>query len=317
MSVIAITGSSGFIGTRLLAQLEDDPGVEKIIGIDLKPGRDRFPKLDFHRMDIRDPGLAELFRSGGVDVVIHLAFIVNPLHDEALMHDIDVSGARNVLTATRACAAGHLIVASSTTVFGAFPDNPDFLEESDAPRRHAGNNYANDKYEVEGLVQEFKESNRDVKVAVVRPCIVFGPSIDNYLSRFLLRLPVIPAVARARPELQFVHEDDVATVFRKVFDLKVEGFFHAIGDGVVGLEEISRLAGKRILDLPARLAYPAVDLLWKMHAPLIEGPSSMLDFIRYRWLVSDDLTRGALDFEPRYSSREVLQAMISKHRKRA
>jgi UDP-glucose 4-epimerase len=317
MSTIALTGSSGFIGTRLLTQLENDPEVEKIIGIDLKPGRNRSPKLESHRMDVRDPGLEELFRSRGADVVIHLAFIVNPLHDAALMHDIDVSGARNVLQATRACAAGHLIMASSTTAFGAFPDNPDYLKESDAPRRRGNNTYADDKYEVEGLVREFKERNRDVKVAVVRPCIVFGPSVDNYISRFLLRLPVIPTVAGTRPEMQFVHEDDAATVFRKVFDLKAEGYFHAIGEGVIGLEEIARLAGKRIVDLPARLAYPAVDLLWKVHAPFIEGPSSILDFIRYRWLASDEDTRRALDHQPRYSSREVLADMIKKHRKRA
>jgi len=315
MGIVAVTGSSGYIGTRLLRQMEEDPSIEGVVGIDLKPPGEAFGKLDFHRMDVRDAGLARLFREKGVGAVVHLAFVLNPIHDTALMHDIDVGGAGNVLEAARACGAEHVIVASSSSAFGAFPDNPDFLGEDSPPRRRGNFTYADDKCEVEWMLRRFVRENPRTRVAVVRPCIVYGPNVDNYLSRFLLRLPFIPAISGCRPDMQFVHEDDAAAVFMEVYRRGAEGYFHACGEGTVNVEEIARIAGKRILPLPAGLAYPAVDLLWKLRFPLIEGPSGMLDFIRYRWVISDRHTREALGIRPRYSSRDVVGIMVETHKK--
>jgi|YelNatPaOPRAMG01_1025707.scaffolds.fasta_scaffold12678_5 UDP-glucose 4-epimerase len=314
MSVVAVTGCSGYIGSRLLHFMDRSDKVEKILGIDLNPPRYQSPKLDFQRLDVRDPRLTNLFVLNEVQTVVHLAFIVNPLHDDRLMHDIDVNGTRNVLAATAACGARHLIIASSSSAFGAFPDNPEWLTEKDHPRRMPNYTYASDKYEVEMICRLFKDDHPEVKMALVRPCIVYGPNVDNYLSRFIIRLPFFPVVGNERPEMQFVHEDDTAEVFMRVLELEAEGFFHACGEGTINVEEIAQLAGKRLIPLPPAIAYPAIDLLWKLRAPLIEGPSGMLDFIRYRWTISDALTREALGLGPRMSSREVVKLMIETHR---
>lgn len=73
------------------------------------------------------------------------------------------------------------------------------------------------------------------------------------------------------------------------------------------------MAGKPLVPLPAKVVYPLVDLLWKLRAPLIEGPSGMLDFIRYRWTASDEMTREALGLGPRMHSREVVRLMLETH----
>ena len=317
MSVAAVTGCSGYIGSRLLRFMDGSGRVSKIIGVDLNPPRYPTPKMEFHRLDVRNPSIANLFALNDVETVVHLAFIVNPMHDDALMHDIDVNGTRNVLAATAACGAGHLVIASSSSAFGSFPDNPDWLTEKDHPRRMRNYTYASDKYEVEMIARIFKEDNPGVKMALVRPCIVYGPNVDNYLSRFILRLPFFPAVGDARPEMQFVHEDDVAEVFLRVLEEEAEGYFHASSEGTINVEEIARMAGKPVVSLPAPLLYPAMDLLWKLHAPLIEGPSGMLDFIRYRWTASDELTRDALGLGPRRTSMEVVRLMLETHGKKA
>ncbi len=314
MSVVAVTGCSGYIGSRLLHFMDRSDKVEKILGIDLNPPRYQSAKMDFHRLDIRDPRLTNLFVLNEVRTVVHLAFIVNPLRNERLMHDIDVNGTRNVLAATAACGARHLVVASSSSAFGAFPDNPEWLTEKDHPRRMPNYTYASDKYEVEMICRLFKDDHPEIKQAIVRPCIVVGPNVDNYLSRFILRLPFFPAVGDSRPELQFVHEDDVAEVFMRVLELEAEGFFHACGEGTVSPEEVAEMAGKRIVSLPPFLAYPMVELLWRLHAPLIEGPSGMLDFIRYRWTISGEWTKEALGLGPRMSSRDAVKQMIETHR---
>jgi nucleoside-diphosphate-sugar epimerase len=113
--------------------------------------------------------------------------------------------------------------------------------------------------------------------------------------------------------MQFVHEDDVARIFYRAMDEGAEGCFHAVGEGTVNAEEIALMAGKRIVDLPIRVAYPAIDFLWKLHAPRIEGPSGMLDFIRYRWTASDHTTRERLGIGPNRSSKEVIRIMLESH----
>ncbi|RJP28327.1 MAG: NAD-dependent epimerase/dehydratase family protein [Actinobacteria bacterium] len=313
MSVVAVTGCSGYIGSRLLRFMHESEKVSRIIGVDLNPTRHETPKMDFHRMDVRDPSIINLFTLNNVETVVHLAFIVNPMHDDDLMHDIDVNGTRNVLAATAACVARHLVVASSTTAFGAFADNPDWLSENDHPRRQTNYTYASDKYENEMSIRIFKEENPQVKVAVVRPCIVYGPNVDNYISRFILRLPFLPAVGGEKPDMQFVHEDDAAEVFMRIVEKEAEGYFHACGEGTINTEEIARMAGKPVIPIPEWLVYPAMDLLWKLHAPLIEGPSGLVDFIRYRWTASDELTREALGLGPRKHSRDVVRLMLETH----
>lgn len=313
MSVVAVTGCSGYIGSRLLRFMDENDKVSRIIGVDLNPPRVSTAKMDFHRMDVRDPSIVNLFALNDVQTVVHLAYVFNPMRDEDLEYDIDVNGTRNVLAATAACVAKHLVVASSTTAFGALPDNPDWLTESDPPRRQRSFMYASNKYENELIVRIFKQENPHVKVAVVRPCIVLGPNVDNFVSRFMLRLPVLPAVGDTGMQMQFVHEDDAAEVFIRVLEKGAEGYFHTCGEGTVSVEELARMAGKTIIPLPAKVVYPLVDLLWKLHAPLVEAPSGMLDFIRYRWTASDENTREALGLGQRMHSRDVVRIMLEIH----
>ncbi len=313
MSVIAVTGCSGYIGSCLLRFLDESDEVERIIGVDLNPPRIDRAKMDFHRMDVRDPSMTNLFTLNDVQVVVHLAYVFNPLHDEDLEYDIDVGGTRNVLAATAACVARQLVVASSTTAFGALPGNPEWLTEKDPPRRQRSFPYASNKYENELLVRIFKQENPHVKVAVIRPCIVLGPNVDNFVSRVFLRLPFLPAVGDPGVQMQFVHEDDAAEVFMRVLETGAEGQFHACGEGTIGYDEIARMAGKPLFPLPAKVIYPIMDLLWRLHAPLIESPSGMLDFVRYRWTASDEMTREALGLGPRMHSRDVVRLMFETH----
>ena len=181
------------------------------------------------------------------------------------------------------------------------------------PRRQPNFTYASDKYQLEMLTRSFMADHPEVTVAVVRPCIVYGLHVDNYLSRFITRLPFMPAVGDARPEMQFVHEDDVSEVFLRVLEKRVSGYFHAAGEGTVNIEEIARMARKRVIGFPAGFIYPSIDALWKLRCPRIEGPSGMLDFIRYRWTVSDRSTRERLGLGSMRSSVDVLRLMLESH----
>ena len=46
---------------------------------------------------IRDPLLFDLWKDQGIDTMVHLAFIVDPIHDVKKMYDVNVNGTLNVL----------------------------------------------------------------------------------------------------------------------------------------------------------------------------------------------------------------------------
>jgi nucleoside-diphosphate-sugar epimerase len=82
MKNIAITGVSGYIGTRLLPRLDGIGSVEKIIGIDIKEPAFKSAKLKFYGQDILEP-FGDLFAENEVDTAVHLAFILRPTRDIA------------------------------------------------------------------------------------------------------------------------------------------------------------------------------------------------------------------------------------------
>src|SRR5439155_16108890 len=100
------------LGRQLLAFLDDEPDVSRVVGIDVVEPDAGSPKLEFHLLDVRDARLAKVLP--GVDTVVHLAFVVDPMRDEALMRRINIDGTRNLL---EAAGSGKLVYASTATVY--------------------------------------------------------------------------------------------------------------------------------------------------------------------------------------------------------
>lgn len=57
MTSIAVTRCASRFAQVLLPLLEQDPAIEQIVGLDLVPPGKTYDKLQFHRQDIRSPGL--------------------------------------------------------------------------------------------------------------------------------------------------------------------------------------------------------------------------------------------------------------------
>ena len=82
-----ITGGSGYIGTRLTDFLIGREDTELVAIADLRPPRFPRANVQFHRTDVRDRGaLHGLLERIQPDALVHLAFVLNPIHDEALMY---------------------------------------------------------------------------------------------------------------------------------------------------------------------------------------------------------------------------------------
>src|SRR4051812_39916693 len=110
-----ITGGSGYIGTRLVNQLSRREDTERIVICDVAPPKGGYlPKTEFEQVDVRDRvAVRSVMERARPDVVVHLAFILNPSHDEGFMYEVDVNGTHNVLDAAGATGVGQVLVPTS------------------------------------------------------------------------------------------------------------------------------------------------------------------------------------------------------------
>jgi UDP-glucose 4-epimerase len=127
---VVVTGGAGFIGGNLVRRLVEAPeSTEIVIVDDLSTGsRDNIAGLDvdFREGSILDTGLLDAAFAGAA-AVVHLAAlpsvprsIANPLAS----HEVNATGTLHVLEAARRTGSPHVIVASSSSVYGSNPQLP-------------------------------------------------------------------------------------------------------------------------------------------------------------------------------------------------
>lgn len=306
--VVAVTGVSGYLGRRLLALLDVHPGVDRVIGIDVAEPLAGSPKLEFHQIDVRDARLVKVLP--GVDVVVHLAFQVDPIRDEERIRAVNVDGTRNLLEAAGATGVRKLVHASSATVYGAHPDNDFPLTELSQLRANPDFSYAWHKLEAERMIEAFQEDHPEVVVTVLRPAIVFGPSVQNFISR-MLEAPRMTTVKGYEPPLQLVHEEDVATALHLVVLEDLPGAYNVAADGWLTGDEVLAITGKKRVELPEAVAFSLAERLWKIGVS--QAPPGELHFVMHPWVV-DNAKLKAAGWTPRHGNRDALLEAVEAHR---
>ncbi len=304
MKSVAITGVSGYIGSRLFSHLDRLENVERIVGIDVKPPKDTSPKLKFYCQDVSKP-LGNIFAENEVDRAIHLAFVAKPTHDRRGARQTDIGGSLNFLNACRQAQVKHILYLSSHTVYGAHPDNPILLKEDLPLRPMLDFQYSWDKAETEQIWRDFALSHEDCGVTILRSCLVIGPNAANSAAVLMFKPPVIIAVTGYDPPMQFVHEDDLIELITTLFGQKRAGIFNVAAEGELRYSEIARLLGRRMLALPESLLRPLMGFLWALHLQS-ESPTSGLEFIKYPPVVSTEKLNNETAFQFRFSSSEAL-----------
>lgn len=309
MRNVCITGASGYLGGRLFHELEADKNIGTLVGIDIVPPSKNFKKMSFHKMDIRDSRLGELLSMHKIHTVFHLAFVVTPIHNKRLMYDIDYNGTRNVLE--KACLSGvkHTIVISSTLAYGAHKDNPHELKEDDPLRGNRSFPYGYNKALVDDMVQDFARLHPEMIITILRPCTIFGPNVNNYVSKMLFR-PVTVSVFGYDPRAQFLHEDDFVRACLIAMEKQPSGAFNIVGDGTLTTKEIASAVGTKVIPLPSWILYALLEILWSLHLPGVEVNRGYLDYVRYPFVASSDKAKTQLGFYPEYTSIKTLEETI-------
>lgn len=285
MKRIAITGASGYLGQRLVAALTAVSTVEHILTIDLHPGQIQSDKISFVRHDVTQP-FDTLFAEHAIDTAVHLAYILDPIHDVERERAVNVDGTRHFFAACAAAQVQTLLLASSATVYGAWPDNPPLLSEDDPLRGKPGFGYVEHKLLMEQAAVSYQQTHPDSRVLITRVAVALGPNIDNYLSRFFKR-PLGVMVRGHNPLIGVVHEDDVARAKLALLQHAPAGAYNICAEDPLTLREILEVMNVRPFALPAWLLLPLADVAWRLRLRfLTEAPPLMLDYVRYSWAVN-------------------------------
>lgn len=245
---ILVTGAAGFIGSAVCARLLRDghevTGIDSIndyydpqlkydrlMQLGIREGADRwqepaksvlYPQFTFIRQDIGDrKGMESLFESSHFDVIINLAAqagVRYSLENPRTYIETNVAGFLNILEGCRTSHVGHLIFASSSSVYGLNGHVP--YSEHDATV-HPISLYAATKKADELMAHTYSHLY-SIPVTGLRLFTVYGPWGRPDMSPFLF----MDAILHHRP-IKVFNNGDMWRDFTYIDDI-VEGIVRLI-----------------------------------------------------------------------------------------
>jgi UDP-glucose 4-epimerase len=127
---VVVTGGAGFIGANLCRRLVADPAIDSVVVLDdLSTGSTenlRGLDVDLVEASLLDPDAVDRAVRGATSVV-HLGArpsVPRSVEDPMRSHLVNATGTMEVLEGMRRAGVGHLVVASSSSVYGANPALP-------------------------------------------------------------------------------------------------------------------------------------------------------------------------------------------------
>jgi nucleoside-diphosphate-sugar epimerase len=322
---VAVTGPTGEIGISAVTALEQEPSVDRVIGMARRPfdpATHGWRKTEYRQGDILDVdavrGLVEQ-----ADVVVHLAYLIMGSREES--RRINLTGTRNVFEATvRAERPRRLVYTSSVAAYGYHPDNPQPLTEDVPPRGSEQHYYSAQKAECEAVLEE-TTTGSDLEVYVLRPCIVAGERATALADSMPWRqlgeaLPgsvrkAIAAVPGLRPvvpdpglPIQLVHHDDVASAIAAATTGDAPtGAYNLAADGRITFSDVAAALGAIAVPVPHAAAVAASEVLARL--PWVPAVAEWLHVARTPVVMDTSRAKRELGWEPRYTSAETLAAM--------
>ncbi len=311
--VVMVTGVSRHLGSRVAARLCSEPDVERVIGVDVIPPPTSSGDAEFVRADIRNPVIARVIDTAGVDTVLHMAVIATPLSagGRASMKEINVIGTMQLLAACqKAPSVRKLVVKSSATVYGSSQRDPAMFTEDMEPRALPRGGFAKDSVEVEGYVRGFSRRRPDVTVTLLRLANTVGPGMDTPFTSWFT-LPAVPGVMGFDPRFQLIHEDDTVEVLTHATLEEHAGTFNVAGDGMLTLSQAARRAGRPVLRVPPPLAGPWGRVVRRLG--IADLSADQVRFLTYGRGLDTIRMRQVLGFTPRWSTRDAFDDFARSH----
>lgn len=290
---VFVTGASAHFARALLPRLCAHPAVTRVTGIDIRPPHFNHAKFTARHLDLRSAQLARQMENH--NILIHMAFhVLRGRMSEADMFDVNVNGGQQVFRAARAAGVARLIHLSSAAVYGSGDD----LNE-DAPLNPLpGFLYGQHKARLEQwLAHEFPQC------VCLRPHVILGAHAQPLL-KWLLNQPCRLRLPGPAPQLQCVHEDDVAEAVLLAMQSTVHGPLNLATADSFSFSDAVRARHRLSMPLPLPLARVLLLGAWKTCG--WGGEPAWIDGLTRSLTLDCRRAHGELGWRSTYSAAQAL-----------
>ena len=315
MSVVLVTGSSGYLGSQVVAALARRSDFSTV-ALDVRVPAQRLEGVSYEVADIRSPEVDAIVARHRPQVVVHLASIVTPGRNSnrEFEYSVDVGGTRKLLEACVRHGVKRIIVSSSGAAYGYHADNPQWLGESDPLRGNPGFAYSWHKRLVEEMLAEYRISQPQLQQVVFRIGTILGATVRNQITD-LFEKPRLIAIRGSESPFVFIHDQDVVGAIVQGVDSKMTGIFNVAGDGKLSIHEIAARLGKKCVVFPPGMLQAALWLLKKLG--LTQYGPEQIDFLRYRPVLDNRRLKEEFGYVPKLTSAEVFELWRTSRQRKA
>ncbi|NGN94773.1 NAD-dependent epimerase/dehydratase family protein [Nocardioides sp. KC13] len=316
---VVVIGASGNLGTATIRALTAD-GAAMVVGVARRgprgPHTSPHASVEWREADVSTANLEPVLE--GADAVVHLAWKFQPTHRPEETWATNAVGTRRVLDAVARAGVPALVCVSSVAAYSPV-DHDDPVDETWETDGASSAAYCREKAYVERALDAFAGDHPEVRLVRVRPAFVFQRSAASEQRRIFggpllrpsfvdrRRIPMVPVPAGLR--FQAVHAGDVGRALAAAATTDVTGAFNLAAPGVIGRDELGELLEARTVEIPPNLVRHGLDTAW--HARLAPVPGSLLDAVMQLPLMSTARAELELDWRPRHTAMEALEAVIS------
>lgn len=308
---IVVTGATGNVAARLVPQLLDHPEVDAVVGIARRLPDAPDPRVQWHALDVAEDDLRPAFT--GADVVVHLAWLLQPAHDPDEMRRVNVDGTRRVIDAVIAAGVPALVHASSVGAYSPGPKSPR-ADESHPTGGVGSSTYSRHKAQAERMLDALEAEHPERRVVRIRPAIVLQAQAASALARYFLG-PFVPQSLVRRSlvgvvpsvdglAIQAVHADDLARAYVLACTTPVVGAFNIASEPVLDPPTLAALLGARTVPVPAAVLRGLVETSWRLH--LQPTDPGWVDIALRTPLLNTTRARTVLGWSPQQDAGQAL-----------
>jgi nucleoside-diphosphate-sugar epimerase len=218
MEIILVTGSSGFLGSKVV-----ELGIKgnlKVIGIDLKPPTfDHGMNFQFIQMDVNE---IDSINAEDLSFIVHTASSLPYGNSTSAFEQNNIEAAKKISEFAKAKNA-FLVEIGSSSVYGKPKTIPVSIKTEVSPL----DSYARSKLQAEKEIQKILPPD---SYAIIRPRTILGNGRTGIFTIFfnlILRALPIPLPNNGNQVIQFVHVQDLSNLSLYIGRRKISGIWPA------------------------------------------------------------------------------------------